>query len=78
MITPRSEITATDVSRHYDDLDPFYRQLWGDHVHHGLWLNGREKPDQAVEQLVDLVAKHLNVSAGEQICDVGCGYGAAA
>ncbi|MBL7038159.1 MAG: class I SAM-dependent methyltransferase [Pirellulaceae bacterium] len=78
MITPRSQITATDVSRHYDDLDPFYRRLWGDHVHHGLWLNGRETPDQAVEQLVDLVAKHLGVSPGDQVCDVGCGYGAAA
>lgn len=78
MITPNGKITATDVASHYDELDLFYRRVWGEHVHHGLWLNRRETPDQAVTQLVDFVADRLAVSRGDRICDVGCGYGATA
>jgi tocopherol O-methyltransferase len=75
MITSRKETTSTDVAGHYDDLDRFYREIWGDHVHHGLWRNGREKPDEAVEQLIDAVAAPLNLTPDSRICDVGCGYG---
>ena len=78
MIVPNGKITATDVASHYDELDRVYRRLWGEHVHHGLWLSGRETPDQAVQQLVDLVADRLAVSWGDRVCDVGCGYGATA
>jgi tocopherol O-methyltransferase len=64
------------IATHYDQLDPFYRALWGEHVHHGLWLNGRESAATAQTNLVDLVAQHLDLSKpGARICDVGCGYG---
>ena len=49
MITPREVQSAADVAGHYDDLDTFYREIWGDHVHHGYWTTGRETPEQAVE-----------------------------
>ena len=39
------------IARHYDTLDFFYRDLWGEHVHHGLWLTGRESPAEAAEQM---------------------------
>ena len=35
------EVTREDVARHYDQLDRFYRELWGEHVHHGFWATGR-------------------------------------
>jgi tocopherol O-methyltransferase len=75
MITSRKETTPADVAGHYNDLDPFYRDIWGDHVHHGLWLDGREASEEAVLQLIDRVAEPLQLNAGERICDVGCGYG---
>lgn len=75
MITSDKQITSTDVAGHYDDLDRFYREIWGDHVHHGLWKNGRERPDEAVLRLIDAVAAPLELEPGGRICDVGCGYG---
>ncbi|MDP6445044.1 MAG: class I SAM-dependent methyltransferase [Pirellulaceae bacterium] len=75
MITPRKTTTADDVAGHYNDLDHFYRRLWGDHVHHGLWRTGRESPEVAVTQLIEHVVEPLEIEAGDRICDVGCGYG---
>jgi tocopherol O-methyltransferase len=78
MITPTTKVTSADVAAHYNDLDRFYRRVWGEHVHHGLWVTGRERPGEAVEQLVDLIAQHLRLTQGHCVCDVGCGYGATA
>jgi tocopherol O-methyltransferase len=75
-------ITSTarerDVAAHYDDLDEFYREFWGEHVHHGLWATGRESPQEAVEQLIEMVAREAGLAAGSRVCDVGCGYGGTA
>src|SRR5258705_2413872 len=78
MIIPAKEQTSAAVAQHYDDLDPFYRELWGDHVHHGLWTTGLENPAQAVENLIACVARRLELDSGQHVCDVGCGYGATA
>jgi tocopherol O-methyltransferase len=79
MILPRSDPPATaDVARHYGDLDRYYRELWGEHVHHGLWERGDESPDEAVVALVRRVALEAGVTAGMEVCDVGSGYGATA
>ncbi len=66
------------VAAHYDDLDRFYRAFWGEHVHHGLWITGRETPEEATRQLVSLVAERAGIKDGSDVCDVGCGYGATA
>ncbi|NBB74346.1 MAG: methyltransferase domain-containing protein [Bacteroidetes bacterium] len=78
MITPRRLIQSRDVARHYDELDVFYREIWGEHVHHGLWLSGDESPEEAALQLVERVAQAANIHTGDAVCDVGCGYGATA
>jgi tocopherol O-methyltransferase len=75
MIVPRIPAETDSVGQHYDELDEFYREVWGEHVHHGFWKTGRETPGQAVEQLVHLVAKCAGITAGTHVCDVGCGYG---
>lgn len=66
------------VARHYDELDPFYRALWGEHLHHGLWTTGKESPADAAVALVDEVARRGGVGPGSRVCDVGSGYGAVA
>jgi len=76
MIVPREIQTAAAVAEHYDELDPFYREIWGEHVHHGLWKSGRETPEEAVEALVAHLAGKLGLQPGQHVCDVGCGYGA--
>src|SRR6186713_2311289 len=76
MIT--AQVERKHVASHYDELDHFYRDVWGEHVHHGLWLRGDETREQAVLQLTELVARNAEISAGTRVCDIGCGYGATA
>jgi tocopherol O-methyltransferase len=78
MILPNAPQDEADVAGHYDELDAVYRQIWGEHVHHGLWRTGRESPRAATEALVDLVADRLALAPGQQLVDIGCGYGATA
>ncbi|MDX1547393.1 MAG: methyltransferase domain-containing protein [Rhodothermales bacterium] len=78
MIRPRTPPDLLDVARHYDELDRFYRDVWGEHVHHGLWLRGDETPEAAAVQLAERVADEAALRPGEAVCDVGCGYGATA
>jgi tocopherol O-methyltransferase len=69
---------TTRVQDHYDHLDRFYRQLWGEHVHHGLWTDPSFTPEQAVRHLVHRVGEDAGIADGARVCDVGCGYGASA
>src|SRR5262245_58600326 len=78
MIQPRRPLAVGVVADHYQELDPYYRLLWGEHVHHGLWRTGRETPQEAVEQLTDLVAEQAAIRPGDRVCDIGSGYGASA
>lgn len=66
------------VAGHYDRLDRFYRQLWGEHLHHGLWTAPSFSADEAVRHLVHRVAAAAHLGEGAQVCDVGFGYGAPA
>ncbi len=78
MIHSRRRILSEDVARHYDELDAFYRDVWGEHVHHGLWLRGDESQALAVRQLAELVADEAAIGRGSRAIDIGCGYGATA
>ena len=78
MISSRKEIRGEDVASHYDELDRFYREIWGEHVHHGLWLRGDETRDEAVRQLAELVGREAAVTKSSRVVDIGCGYGATA
>ncbi len=78
MIASRLQPSAGEIAGHYDELDHFYREIWGEHVHHGLWLRRGDSPAKAARQLVDLVARHAGIKPGDRVCDAGCGYGATA
>ena len=78
MIVPDISQNAVAVADHYDELDPIYRRVWGEHVHHGLWATGRETTAGAVEALVDTVGDRLGLLPGQACIDIGCGYGATA
>lgn len=76
MVESSRPATNADIARHYDQLDRFYREVWGEHVHHGLWRTGRETSEEAARELVNAVTAHLQFTPGAQVCDIGCGYGA--
>lgn len=78
MILAAAAQTPAHVADHYDELDPFYRELWGEHVHHGLWSTGRETAAEAVDALSDHVGAALAVKPGARLVDIGCGYGGTA
>lgn len=76
--SPTGVPPVATIARHYDSLDFFYRDLWGDHVHHGLWETGAESPAQAAEQMGRRVLSSLRLTPGAELVDVGCGYGGTA
>ena len=78
MILPRTPQDGAAVADHYDELDPIYRKLWGEDVHHGLWRTGRETPAEATAALSALVRDRLAFRPGDRLVDIGCGYGATA
>lgn len=75
VILPESPPREAEVSGHYDELDPLYRELWGEDLHHGLWEGSGDDAAAAVRRLTDRVAEAAGVGEGDRVCDVGCGYG---
>ena len=61
---------------HYDVVSPYYRALWGEHLHHGFWIGGDETKETAQLQLIDHLAQLASVTPGSNILDIGCGFGA--
>jgi tocopherol O-methyltransferase len=66
------------IIEHYDLLSPYYRSLWGDHLHHGYWIRGDESKEKAQLQLIEHLAQLANIEPRAHILDIGCGFGASA
>src|ERR1700680_5341447 len=64
------------IIEHYDVVSPYYRSLWGEHLHHGYWIRGDESKEKAQLQLIEHLAQLANVKPGSDILDIGCGFGA--
>ena len=78
MIASPQEIDGAAVAAHYDALDHFYRDVWGEHVHHGWWRRGDESREEALRALIEMVAGRAHIGQGARVCDIGSGYGATA
>jgi tocopherol O-methyltransferase len=63
------------VIEHYDVVSPYYRSLWGEHLHHGYWIRGDESKEKAQIQLIEHLAQLADVKPGSHILDIGCGFG---
>jgi len=64
------------IIKHYDVITPFYRSLWGEHIHHGYWIRGDESKERAQVQLIEHLARLAHVKPGSDVLDIGCGIGA--
>jgi tocopherol O-methyltransferase len=64
------------IIEHYNIVSPYYRSLWGEHLHHGYWIRGDESKEVAQLQLIEHLAQLARVKPGSDILDIGCGFGA--
>ena len=64
------------IKEHYDLVSPYYRELWGEHIHHGYWIRGDETKEQAQVQLIEHLAETARIRPGAKVLDAGCGFGA--
>lgn len=67
---------AGQTERFYERMDEVMRELWGEHLHHGLWREGDDDHEAAARSLVSEVGGRLDLAPGACVLDVGCGYGA--
>jgi tocopherol O-methyltransferase len=81
MIT-RPGVTKSAIRFHYDLISPFYRLMWGRHIHHGLWDEADERfelPTHAAQlRLTETLADASEVGSNDAVLDVGCGLGGSA
>jgi tocopherol O-methyltransferase len=66
-----------DIREHYDDFSWVYRLCWGEHIHHGLFING-ESAHEAQVALLRYCAKLAGIAKAMRVADVGCGHGGTA
>jgi tocopherol O-methyltransferase len=63
------------IVAHYDFASPYYQSLWGEHIHHGYWINGDETKETAQIQMIEHLAQLANMKMGLRVLDIGCGFG---
>jgi len=66
------------IQEHYDELSPYYHDLWGRHIHHGFWVKGDETKEEAQIRLIEEMIHRGNLRDGSKVLDVGCGVGGTA
>ena len=63
------------IRDHYNRVTPYYCSLWGEHIHHGYWIQGNETKEQAQIQLIEHLVQAAGITPESSILDVGCGIG---
>jgi len=70
----RRKITH-DIADFWNKTSTAWQTIWGPHIHHGYFENHGETPLEAQEKLIEKLLALLQISAHDEILDVGCGVG---
>ena len=73
-----AKATAQQVREHYNFFAHIYRLFWGEHIHHGLFLNGIETPEEAQLLMLEHCVQLAGLQPKSHVLDVGCGHGGTA
>ena len=63
------------IKKFYDIGSPYYLEVFGQHLHDGCYITGKESRGEAQENLMKLLAGKAKIRPGSRILDVGCGLG---
>ena len=63
------------IQRFYNIGSPYYYKIYGEHIHDGYYITGKESKEEAQENLVKFLAEKANIQRGANVLDVGCGIG---
>ncbi|KAL8774323.1 MAG: hypothetical protein Q9209_001074 [Squamulea sp. 1 TL-2023] len=63
------------IKHHYDLASDYYYSLWGEHIHHGYFLEANDTKERAQVQLIELLLERSQLDKGSTVLDVGCGIG---
>ena len=64
------------IEQFYDTVSPYFRDLWGPHLHDGLYDRGARTKEEAQDRLVAYLAERAEIARDSDGLDVGCGMGA--
>jgi tocopherol O-methyltransferase len=69
------EAIRAKVRQFYDLGSPLYFEVYGENIHDGYYLTGKESRQEAQENLTRLIAEKARIKKGDRVLDVGCGVG---
>ncbi|MCJ1393329.1 hypothetical protein MMC18_006201 [Xylographa bjoerkii] len=77
---PPQEFTSFEalkgrIRHHYELCSDYYYSLWGEHIHHGYFIEPTDSKEAAQIRLIDLLLERSTLPVGSAVLDVGCGIG---
>jgi ubiquinone/menaquinone biosynthesis C-methylase UbiE len=71
---------SRQVGAYYDRITGVTRSMYDENIHYGYWPDPSAacSVTEAIENMTDQLIERLDVHRGQQVLDVGCGFGAPA
>jgi tocopherol O-methyltransferase len=66
------------IRNFYDIGSPLYLEVYGENIHDGYYITGKETRQEAQENLIKVIAEKAKIKARSKVLDVGCGVGGSA